>query len=69
MLMHKTITLFKNKFSVHQHINICLLSLTSHFLNLLYYLMGYTVAPRLRHCTTNRKVAGSIPDDFIGIFH
>jgi hypothetical protein len=23
----------------------------------------------LRHCTTNRKVAGSIPDGVIGIFH
>jgi hypothetical protein len=21
------------------------------------------------HCATNRKVAGSIPDDFMGIFH
>jgi hypothetical protein len=24
---------------------------------------------RLRHCATNRKVAGSIPDGTIGIFH
>ena len=24
---------------------------------------------QLRHCTTSRKVAGSIPDDIIGIFH
>jgi hypothetical protein len=23
----------------------------------------------LRHCATSRKVAGSIPDDIIGIFH
>jgi len=23
----------------------------------------------LRHCATSRKVAGSIPDDVIGIFH
>jgi hypothetical protein len=23
----------------------------------------------LRHCATNQKVAGSIPDDVIGIFH
>ena len=27
------------------------------------------VAQCLRRCATNRKVAGSIPDDFIGIFH
>jgi hypothetical protein len=24
---------------------------------------------RLRHCATSRKVAGSIPDGVIGIFH
>jgi uncharacterized protein YuzB (UPF0349 family) len=27
------------------------------------------VAQWLRHCVTNRKVAGSIPDGVIGIFH
>jgi hypothetical protein len=27
------------------------------------------VAQWLRYCATNRKVAGSIPDDVIGIFH
>jgi hypothetical protein len=27
------------------------------------------VALCLRHCATNRKVAGSIPDGVIGIFH
>jgi hypothetical protein len=27
------------------------------------------VAQRLRYCATNRKVAGSIPDGVIGIFH
>jgi hypothetical protein len=27
------------------------------------------VARWLRYCTTNRKVAGSIPDGVIGIFH
>jgi hypothetical protein len=30
---------------------------------------GYAVAQWLRHCDTNRKVAGSIPDGVIGIFH
>jgi hypothetical protein len=30
---------------------------------------GHTVAQWLRHCATNRKVAGSIPDDVTGIFH
>jgi hypothetical protein len=34
-----------------------------------YQRMGTAVAQRLRCCTTNRKVAGSIPDGVIGIFH
>ena len=29
----------------------------------------YRDAQWLRCCATNRKVAGSIPDGFIGIFH
>jgi hypothetical protein len=32
-------------------------------------LLGHVVVQWLRHCTTNRKVAGSIPDGVIGIFH
>ena len=31
--------------------------------------MGTAVAQWLRCCATNRKVAGSIPDSVIGIFH
>jgi hypothetical protein len=31
--------------------------------------MEHAVAQWLRHCATNRKVAGSIPDGVIGIFH
>jgi hypothetical protein len=30
---------------------------------------GHAVAQWLRHCSTNQKVAGSIPDGVIGIFH
>jgi hypothetical protein len=30
--------------------------------------MGCAVAEWVRHCATNRKVAGSIPDGVIGIF-
>ena len=30
---------------------------------------GTAVAQWLRHCATNWKVAGSIPDGVIGIFH
>jgi hypothetical protein len=38
------------------------------FLCLLNFL-GHAVAQWLRHCATNRKVAGSIPDCVLGIFH
>jgi hypothetical protein len=31
--------------------------------------LGHAVAQWLRHCATNRKVAGSIPDGVFGIFH
>jgi hypothetical protein len=34
-----------------------------------YTVRGHAVARWLRHCATNRKVAGSIPDGVIGIFH
>jgi len=30
---------------------------------------GTAVAQWVRYCATNRKVAGSIPDGVIGIFH
>jgi hypothetical protein len=30
---------------------------------------GYVLAQWFRHCATNWKVAGSIPDGVIGIFH
>jgi hypothetical protein len=33
------------------------------------YFGGHVVAQLLRHCATNRKVAGSIPDGVIRIFH
>jgi hypothetical protein len=35
----------------------------------LYFSWGHAVAQWLRHCATNRKVAGSIPDGAIGIFN
>ena len=36
---------------------------------ILYYILGTAVAQWLRWRATNRKVAGSIPDGVIGIFH
>jgi hypothetical protein len=37
----------------------------------LYYMKGvfYSMSQWLRHCATNRKVTGSIPDGVTGIFH
>jgi hypothetical protein len=44
--------------------------LTTIFLHLISRRGGpLMVAQWLRYCTTNRKVAGSIPDGVIGIFH
>ena len=37
--------------------------------SLVHQLLGTAVAQWLRCCATNRKVAGSIPDGVIGIFH
>ena len=37
--------------------------------SLLFIVQGTAVAQWLRCCATNRKVAGSIPDGVIGIFH
>jgi hypothetical protein len=34
-----------------------------------YHYGGTELAQWLRYCATNRKVAGSIPDGVIGIFH
>jgi hypothetical protein len=39
------------------------------FMSLNDFSGGHAVAQWLRHCATNRKVAGSIPDGVIGIFH
>ena len=35
----------------------------------LHFIVGTAVAQWLRCCATNRKVADSIPDGVIGIFH
>ena len=43
----------------------CMLVVLSHLL----FQVGTAVAQWLRCCATNRKVAGSIPDGVIGIFH
>jgi hypothetical protein len=38
-------------------------------LDLVHNPVGTAVAQWLRYCATNQKVAGSIPDGFIGIFN
>jgi hypothetical protein len=47
------------------------IELTKKFFAVLQSLYGepLMVAQWLRYCTTNRKVAGSIPDGVTGIFH
>jgi hypothetical protein len=45
-----------------------IVSLLLNFLSL-FRVKVYAVAQWLRYCVTNRKVAGSIPDGVIGIFH
>ena len=42
---------------------------TLHIILLPLIRLGTTVAQWLRCCATNRKVAGSIPEGVIGIFH
>ena len=39
------------------------------FVNICAVRRGTAVAQWLKRCATNRKVAGSIPDGVIGIFH
>jgi len=39
------------------------------FFKVALYEIGDTQRNWLRHCDTSRKVAGSIPDGVIGIFH
>jgi hypothetical protein len=40
-----------------------------YFTGILLLRWATAVAQWLRYCATNRKVAGSIPDGVIGIFH
>jgi hypothetical protein len=56
--------------SVHCVKNVKVLHYLSLYIRITYaYRAGHAVAQWLRHCTTNRKVAGSIPDGVIGIYH
>ena len=41
----------------------------SHKSSFVLYTVGTALAQWLRCCATNKKVAGSIPDGVIGIFH
>jgi hypothetical protein len=43
-------------------------SYTQFYITYCWY-KGHAVAQWLRHCVTNREVAGSIPHGVIGIFH
>jgi hypothetical protein len=39
------------------------------FFVIVYQLLGTRWRSLLRHCATSRKIAGSIPNGVIGIFH
>ena len=41
----------------------------SYLMIIFKHLLRTAVAQWLRFCVTNRKIAGSIPDGVIGIFH
>jgi hypothetical protein len=49
----------------------CILYARTRFLNIFFDELhsGHAVASCLKHCTTNWKVAGSISNGVIGIFH
>jgi hypothetical protein len=48
--------------------NECLQNLQNHFF-VLHPVRDFSMAQWLRHCATNRKVVGSIPDGVTEIFH
>jgi hypothetical protein len=52
---------------------VLVLSILSKLIMKSYLAIKFILLPQttswLRHCATNRKVAGSIPDNVIGIFH
>jgi hypothetical protein len=48
---------------------VALVFLTTKFRKLFLVFRGHAVTQWLRHCATNRKIAGSIPDGVTGIFH
>jgi hypothetical protein len=54
----------QNNFSVKIYTSVLDLYLIPHIYNL-----GHAVAQWLKHCATNRKFVGSIPDGVIGILH
>jgi hypothetical protein len=53
-------------------INVIVLNIHNYMLYIIhsnYILVGHVVAQWLRHCATNQKVTGSIPDGVNGMFH
>jgi hypothetical protein len=51
------------------HYRVLFGTLNIHVYIYIYIVGGTRWRSWLRHCATNRKVAGSIPDGVIGIFH
>ena len=59
----------KNEKSVTVHSGVFAVPGNELYIRVVNSLMGHAVAQWLRHCATNWKVTGSIPDGAIGIFH
>jgi hypothetical protein len=54
----------------YAYVHTCIACKVVTFLDIILTLVGGTWSRSwLRHCSTNRKVVGSIPDGVIGIFH
>ena len=64
ILIESSYIIIKTCCPKHNKVLLCLTDTS-----LYIYMWGTAVAQWLRRCATNRKVAGSIPDGVIGIFH
>jgi threonine/homoserine/homoserine lactone efflux protein len=70
MMMMKMLITAKTTATLTKVIMLLLLFIGLIFKGFIPYFWGpQMVAQWLRHCATNREVAGSIPDGVTGIFH
>jgi hypothetical protein len=62
---------FYTKFIIGPQVaDLCLfLNVILLIINIIHFISGHPVAQCLKHCATNWKIAESVPDGVIGIFH